>query len=419
MASPLSILHFSTADNMGGSGRSAYRIHTGLRELGQRSRMLVGQKVTSDPDVGTVYRGMTGRIGNFAADSITARLGMQYLLVPTSGRVRRHQWVEEADVIQLYNTHGGYFSHRLLPTLSKSSPIVWRLSDMWPMTGHCAYSGSCDRWESGCGRCPDLSGYPPMSIDTTALLWKLKNRLYSRSRITIVAPSSWIEEKAKNSPLLRRFDIRRIPNGLDLSIFRPIDRSVARDMLGVDPDFKIILFSAHGVDDNPRKGSAHLVDALNRLEAPNKSSLVLCGEGGRDWQDKIPLPVKALGYISDDRMMAVVYSCADVIVVPSMVENLPNSVLEAMACGIPAVAYDTGGMNDAVKHMKTGYLARHGDPADLANGIGRLLDNDELRKRLGSDAKELVVEKFEKMATARAFLDLYQEKCDSTCEVVA
>lgn len=411
MASPLSILHFSTADNAGGSGRSAYRIHTGLRQLGQRSRMLVGQKVTADSDVDTVYGSMAGKVSNFAADAATTRVGLQYLLVPSNFRVRSHPWTSEANVIQLYNTHGGYFSHRLLPRLSESRPIVWRLSDMWPMTGHCAYPGACDRWQTGCGKCPDLSSYPPLPVDTTAMLWKIKDRVYARSNITVVAPSSWIENMARRSPLLQRFDIRRIPNGLDLSIFRPMERSVARDILDIDRCRKVILFSAHGVDDNPRKGSADLIEALNRLPCSQDCVLLLCGEGGRDWHQKVDMPVKVLGYIADDRMMSIVYASADVIVLPSIVENLPNGVLEAMACGIPSVAYETGGMKDAVKHMETGYLARHADIDDFVRGISQLLGDDQLREDLGKRALKLIVRKFEKMQTARAFLDLYREKC--------
>ena len=411
MASPLSILHFSTADNIGGSGRSAYRIHTGLRDLGQQSRMLVGQKVTSDYDVETVHGSIVGKINNYAADAVTTRLGLQYLFLPSSRRIRRHRWVAEADVIQIYNTHGGYFSHRLLPSLSRMRPIVWRLSDMWPMTGHCAYPGDCDRWKTGCGKCPDLGGYPPLPIDTTALLWKIKNRLYARSNITLVAPSSWIEDMVRQSPLLQRFDVRRIPNGLDLSVFRPTERSIARDILDLDPRRKVILFSAHGVDDNPRKGSSDLIEALKRLPSSRDHMLLLCGEGGEQWHRKVDMPVKVLGYIADDRMMALIYSSADVIVLPSIVENLPNSVLEAMACGVPAVAYDTGGMKDAVRHMDTGYLARHADIVDFVRGISQLLNDDRLRERMGERAQRLVTKEFEKMRTAQSFLDLYQEKC--------
>jgi glycosyltransferase involved in cell wall biosynthesis len=239
----------------------------------------------------------------------------------------------------------------------------------------------------------------------------MKNRIYARSDITFVAPSSWIEDMVRQSPLLQRFDVRRIPNGLDLSIFRPQERSVARDVLDIDRRQKVILFAAHGVDNNPRKGSSQLVDALKRLPSSQDHMLLLCGEGGEEWHGKVDMPVKVLGYVADDRMMALVYSAADVIVLPSMVENLPNSLLEAMACRVPAVAYDTGGMKDAVRHMDTGYLARYADAADLAQGIVQLTKDDHLRHRMGERAQRLVTEEFEKTRVAKSFLNLYQEKC--------
>ena len=124
--------------------------------------------------------------------------------------------------MQLYNTHGSYFSHTALPLLSRLRPVVWRLSDMWAFTGHVAYSYDCERWRHGCGSCPYLGEYPALSRDTTAALWRWKNAVYKRSKLTIVAPSRWIERLASESPLLSRFPIVRIPNGIDLERFRRV-----------------------------------------------------------------------------------------------------------------------------------------------------------------------------------------------------
>src|SRR4051794_6328025 len=135
--------------------------------------MLVGTKASDDPDVDTVHGGGARRLADRVADEAGARLGLQYLWYPSMARVLRHPWLRDADVVQLYNTHGGYFSHRLLPTLAARAPVVWRLSDMWALTGHCAYAGPCERWREGCGACPDLAAYPPLPRDTTALLWRI------------------------------------------------------------------------------------------------------------------------------------------------------------------------------------------------------------------------------------------------------
>ena len=157
---PLSVVHVSTADNEGGSGRAAYRIHDGLRALGLRSRMVVGFKVTQDPDV-HLTRGRLGRHLDLRADRIQSHFGRQFQFVPSAMRFASHPWFGEADVIQLYNLHGGYFPFRQLSVLGAKAPLVWRLSDMWPLTGHCAYSGSCERWRTGCGACPDLATTSP------------------------------------------------------------------------------------------------------------------------------------------------------------------------------------------------------------------------------------------------------------------
>jgi glycosyltransferase involved in cell wall biosynthesis len=410
---PLSILHFSTADNEGGSGRAAYRIHSTLRELGHRSRMLVGIKVTHDPDVDTVFGGRLGRLKDRAAEEVTRRLGLQYQFVPSGRRVLRHPWLIQADVIQLFNTHGGYFSPRILPRLAQQAPIVWRLSDMWTVTGHCAYAGGCERWQTGCGHCPDIHSYPPVGIDRTAWLWRQKRRLYARSDITVVAPSSWTEAIARRSPLFEGCDIRRIPNGIDTQAFKPRDRTMARTMLDLDPESKLIVFVAHVLDNNPRKGASFLMQALPYLKGIPNAKLLLVGVGGDSWSEAGSLPIVRMGYVGDDRLLAAIYNSADVIVAPSVLENLPNTVLEAMACGVPAVAFDAGGMKDAVKHDESGVLVPMGDVEGLARGVRTLLTDDAMRARLARNAVSHIQTHFSKQGQGRSFEALYLELLDA------
>jgi glycosyltransferase involved in cell wall biosynthesis len=408
-AQPLSVVHFSRADNSGGSARAAYKIHTGLRALGLCSRMLVEQKVTFDRDVDTVHGGGIGRVKDRLAEEVTSRLGLQYQYVPSMSRVLGHPWVRAASVFQLYNVHGGYFSIRMLPRLAQIAPIVWRLSDMWPMTGHCAYSGRCERWRKGCGSCPDLATYPSLPFDTTGFLFRQKDRAYRRSDITVVAPSSWTERFARESPLLGRFPVRRISTGVDLEVFRPIDRAAARSLLGVPPGARAILFAAQELDDNPRKGASILIEALVRIGPAPDLVVLLVGIGGESWRERVPQPVKLLGYVNDDRLLAAAYSAADAVVAPSMLENLPNTVLEAIACGVPTVAFDTGGTGDAVRHMETGYLARSGDVSDLERGIRLVLHDEALRHRFGAAARRLAESEFGNDRQARRFAELYEE----------
>lgn len=405
----LKILHFSTADNEGGSARSAYRIHNGIRKFGISSRMLVGKKVTDDLDIALVAGSQFGRFFDLFMDRYNRWRGHQYLSVPSSARVPGHPWIRDANIIQLFNTHGGYFSHTILPELSKIAPIVWRLSDMWPMTPHAAYTYGCECYKKGPENCVcELSSYPGISRDTKKKLWAVKEKIYSESNITIVAPSSWIYKAARESILLSRFKVHKISNGIDLNVFYPRDRLKAREKFGIDPQAKVILFSAHGLDKNSRKGSEILIDMLNRLGPQSNVLLLLAGTGGDSFLENVPLPVLRLGYIADRNTMAFVYSAADFIVVPSIVENLPNNLLEAMACGTAAVAFDAGGMGDAVCHLETGYLARFGDRDDFVKGMSFLLKDDELRGQLGKKSHALAREQFDEKKEVESFIKLYE-----------
>lgn len=408
-ARALKVVHVSAADADGGSGRAAYRIHEGLRALGAESRMIVGLKGTQDPDV-VATRGRLGRRIDLHYDRLASRFGSQYAFVPSAPDFAAHPVFEGADVIQLYNLHGGYFPLRQLAALGAKAPLVWRLSDMWPLTGHCAYSGPCERWREGCGSCPDLVTYPGIGRDTTAAAWRRKQALYRECRLTFVAPSSWTEMLAKASPLAAGCKVARIPNGIDTQAFRAsaAQRAAARERLGIDANARTVLFVAHGLDGNPRKGGDHLIEALGRLAAMPRLTLLLVGVGGASWQARLALPARVLGYLRDNAALAEAYAAADLVAAPSIVENLPNTVLEAMACGTPAVAYDTGGMRDAVQHLGTGYLARHGDAADLAAGIELLLGDDALRERLGAASRACIEKEHTLELQARRFLDLYQ-----------
>lgn len=407
----LNVLHISTSDNLGGSGRAAYRIHTGLKALGVQSRMLVGTKVTNDPDVDLIARSNYLQTLDSWSNRLTGRLSYQYLFYPSSLTLLRRAWVRQADVVQLYNSHGGYFSHTVLPLLSRRRPVVWRLSDMWPMTGHCAYSFDCERWKTGCGSCPILSDTPELYRDTTALLWRIKDRVYARSALTIVAPSKWIRGLALESPLLNRFDVKLIPNGLDTEVFRPLPREEARAEFGIPASARVVLYSADSILDK-RKGAALIQEALERLATAAdsvKPMLIMVGRGAQQWIEELPFEVMRLDQVNSDSQLAALYSAADVFVLPTLAENLPNGVLESMACGTPAITFNVGGCPDAVRHMETGYLANYRDAEDLACGIKLILSDDDLRRRLGQRSREVVEVEFNIQLQAHRFRELYQQ----------
>lgn len=404
------VLHLSATDNEGGSGRSAYRIHNGLRDLGWQSRMLVGLQVTQDPDVETVHGGgRYTRVAGRWVDKVSRQFGMAYQWQIWGKHLQKHRWLNDVDIIQMFNLHGGYFPITLLPGMSQHAPLVWRLSDMWPMTGHCVYSGPCEKWKTGCGGCPKTDEYVELGIDTTAYLWQQKAKLYEKCDITVVAPSSWTERLAVESPLLGQFPVHRIPNGIDINIFQPVARDIACEAMGYDPKVRRILFVAHGLDNNPRKGGDVLMRAIHQLGHRSDVEIVLAGVGGESWlQAGLPIPVRLAGYIQDDHRMALLYSSADVIVTPSAMENLPNTLLEAMACGLPAVAANSGGFADAVHEGINGYLVDSGDDQTLALRIRMLIDDEGLRKRMGEASRQLIEREFSFSVQAERFSRLYE-----------
>ena len=406
----LSVLHISAWDNVGGAARAAYRLHTTLRRLGARSRMVVGWKATDDEDVSVIRDRRALWMLDRLCDKLSERLSLQYCFYPSSMSLPRWPWVREAEVIQICNTHGGYFSHLALPALSRMRPVVWRLDDMWPMTGHCIYSFECARWKTGCGSCPIVSDYPSLRRDRTALLWRIKRRVYRRAPMTLVTPSRWMAGLARESPLLDQFPVEVIPNGLDLQVFRPLPKRSAREVLGLDPDKRLVLFGAHVASDR-RKGAGLLADALARLAHPSRSDveLLTIGRGSPDLDASIPMPVRHLGPLQDDALLAAAYSAADVYLLPTLADNLPNTLIESMACGTPVVSFDVGGVAEAVRHLETGYLARERDVEDFAGGLALLLDDPALRASMGRRGREVAEREYSLELQAQRFLGVYRQ----------
>lgn len=408
--SNLSVLHISTADNLGGSGRSAYKIHRGLRKIGIDSKMLVGIQVTSDSNVERISKGWM-MVADMIVRTITDKIGLQYIIFPSSLALVSHPWFKSADVIQLYNTHGNYFSHSILPLISKRKKIVWRLSDMWPVTGHCAYSGDCDLWLNGCKNCPNPNSYPPINSNSSSLLWKWKKYLYRHSDIHIVTPSSWSRMVAEKSPLFGSFKITNIANGVDTEIFKPLSKKWCRKILNIPIDKTVVLFMAHVIKDNPRKGGEFFINAINKMMEKGKDNLMamLVGEGAEEWGYELKCPVWRRGLIDCDELLSIVYNSADILLHPAVVENLPNSIIEAMACGIPSVAFDTGGVADVVKHMETGYLATYKAVEALIQGIKLLHDNPDIRLKMSQRCREIAKSEFSVELQTQNFINLYRE----------
>jgi glycosyltransferase involved in cell wall biosynthesis len=400
------IVHFAYVDTEGGSGRSAYRLHQGLNRSGYDSRMLVAQKSSTDPQVG-VIGGQLSKFADRVALKLNAWLGGQDLYIPSSRLIHRHPWIKKADLVQIFNTWGGYLSFTALPRLSQDRPVVWRLSDQWLFTGHCVYDHGCPRWQTGCGQCPQVSGERALRWDTSAYLWRVKQRVYQHSRLVIVAPSRWMLDLAQQSPLIGHFPIHHIPNGVDTQTYAPQPKAAVRARFGIPPDAQVILFASHQLGAG-RKGGHLLNEALLHLPDLPQPYLLLLGENTTHPLEKVGAwTVRYAGYLREEADLAAAYNAADIMALPTLADNLPNTALESLACGVPVVAFKVGGVVDAVRHGETGYLAAPQDVANLAEGFRLLLFDPTRYRQLSQRCRAIAEAEYTQERELNAFLALY------------
>lgn len=398
----LNVLHISESDARGGAARTAYAIHRGLTSSGHISRMLVGRKGTRGDDIRRIKRNRAWRALDRSAGTVFDALSLQYAFYPSSLAVARDPWFRAADVVQLHNLHGSYFSFTALPALSRRRPLVWLLHDQWAMTGHVAYSLDCERWRTGCGSCPYLGQYPRLSRDTTALLWRLKRAVYARSRLTLVVPSRWLLELVQASPLLAGIPTQLIPNGVDTALFAPGPADAARARLGLPLDRRIVFFAADDLEER-RKGLDLLVAALRLLD---ESPLLLLAGGGRAPEE---VETRSLGAVSDEAVLADAYRAADVFAVPTLADVLARTAQESIACGTPCLSFDRGGVTEVVRHLETGYQVAFGDIEALAQGFRTLLGDSELLARLSRRCRRVAEEEYGVDRQVRRYVELYEE----------
>jgi len=410
-------LLINTYDTLGGAAIASCRLLNGLNRNGIQARMLVQEKMGENPNVITLPR---GRFRN-ALVGLRTVIDQQPLrsvyperrLVPYSlnwlpGRYGHTLRTLAPEVVNLHWINAGFLS---LGTIGRiPGPVVWTLHDMWPFTGICHYSDGCLKFRDACGACPLLGSDRLLDLSRWNLRRKRKN--LSKLELTIAAPSRWIADQARRSRLFGHLPITVIPNGIDLDVFRPMPRTIARDLLHITGDKKILLFGgAHALKDR-RKGAYFLSRALEVLKEKTPQApwqVVVFGTEVPESTLPFHYETRYLGYIQDERLMAQVYAAADIYVTPPTQENLANTVMEALACGTPVVTFDVGGMNEMVSHKNNGYLARSQDVKDLALGIQWTLDSDKRLKRLSKEARDSAVRKFDIIDSARNYHLLYEQ----------
>jgi glycosyltransferase involved in cell wall biosynthesis len=410
----LNVLHINTWGGIGGAFIASDRLHRSLLKANINSVYAYGRALNgSDSDLKghNVYHAL-GQRANLAEITITKafrKVGLNDITRLSTFKLSKKQFFQTASVLNFHNLHSDYFSYLALPALTAAKPSVWTLHDMWGLTGHCAYSYDCSRWQSGCGQCPALAEEPAVQRDATRLEWKLKNWVYHRSRLKIVTLSHWMTKQVRQG-LLKQFDIHHIPNGIDTQLYQPLDPQQCRTILGIPPGKRVLMFGAQSLT-NARKGGDLLLEALRELPSSLKAETVLLTLGtGADQQLKtLGMETIPLGYVSSDRLKAMAYSAADLFVFPSRADNLPLVLQESMACGTPMVSFRVGGIPDLVRPGITGLLAEPGDAHNLREKLIQLLEAPNQREEMRKYCREITLQEYSSELQCKRYIALYQQ----------
>ncbi|HEU0046046.1 MAG TPA: glycosyltransferase family 4 protein [Nitrososphaera sp.] len=411
----MKILHLSTFDVTGGAARSAYRIHSGLRRLGYDSQMFVAGRKSHDPTVTVFARSkrVLPRLERALRRRRIKRPMARYPALRSNSYeiFTDNRTIYGSDVVTQLPACGVIHLHWIANFIDYSSffgavnkPMVWTLHDMNPFTGGCHYDNGCGKWRNGCGGCPQLAS--DKHNDLSRQIWRRKEKIFKqieKDQLHIVVPSEWMAREVKHSPILGQFPVTIIPYGLDLDCFASRDRTVSRNVLGVPLEARVMLLLGDSLK-NKRKGFGLLSEILIGLK--DVPRLVVISVGGDHLPLEVNVPHVHLGFIESERILSLVYSAADVFVVPSLQDNLPNTVLESLACGTPVVGFDVGGIPELVRPEVTGTLVPRGDIKALCGAIKNLFENPSMRVAMSANCRNIAQE-YSLESCARRYVELY------------
>ncbi len=406
----MKVLHIAGGVLSGGAARGTYWLHQGLLNLGIESRMIIQKTSGSDPFVEPVVKNIRGtvlRLFRVFLDMLPVLLYRKrkdvFFSTGMSGfDIRKTAVYKEADIIHLHWINNGMINIKLLKKIDKH--IVWTMRDMWPFTGGCHIAMDCKSYEICCGRCPHLNS--KNRYDLSWYVLKRKKRYFPKN-MKIVAMSQWQAECARSSDVFREFDIRVIQNNINTEDFFIVDSNVARSMLGLPRERKIVLVSALASEEMKHQGFNKLQDACCYLE--KDYLFVFFGRIDRGLLNSMNMEYETLGYLNDNISLRLAYSAADVFLAPYIQTAFGKTLAEAMACGTPVVAFDATGPRDIVDHKINGYLAKPFEPEDLANGIKWVLEDEPRRKVLAQRAREKAEQEFASEKAAGRYVQLYDE----------
>lgn len=413
------VLIVNTSEKTGGAAVAANRLMDALNNNGVKAKMLVRDKITEDITVASLphspllqWRFLWERWCIFWHLHFSKHHLWEIDTASVGNDITKLREFQEADVIHLSWINQGMLSLKMIRKIIKSGkPIVWTMHDLWPATGICHYARGCNRYCSSCGMCP-LLPHKGSKNDLSAKIFRRKKAVYHDGNIHFVACSKWLEKQAKRSALFMGQRITNVPNPIDTHVFCKQDQQEARLAVELPADKRLILFVSQRVTDE-RKGMAYFVDAIARLvaahpEMKDNTAVAILGGHSEEVASRLALPAYPLGYMSDERKIVQVYNAVDAFVLPSLEDNLPNTIMEAMACGVPCVGFRVGGIPEMIDHQRNGYVAAYRDVDDLMLGIHWVLDEAD-KQTLARECIYKVSHNYSQHAVALRYIEIYNE----------
>lgn len=417
------VLIINTSERLGGAAVAASRLMEALKNNGIKAKMLVRDKQTDQISVieldktwRNIWRFVWERVVIWKANRFKKNNLFSVDIANTGTDITSLPEFKQADIIHLHWINQGMLSLGDLKKILKSGKaIVWTMHDMWPFTGICHYAGECERYAEHCHHCPMIYKNGGKK-DLSYRIFNKKEKLYNSARITFVACSRWLESMAKKSALLKGQVITNIPNAININLFRPRDKAEARTKLQLPPDKKLLLFGSVKITDK-RKGLIYLVDACKLLnekypEMKDSVGVVVFGQQSSQLEKMLPFPVYAMNYVSSEKEIVDIYNAVDLFVTPSLEDNLPNTIMEAMACGIPCIGFNVGGIPQMIDHLHNGYVARYKSAEDLANGIYWALSESGYAS-LSEEACRKVASNYSESIVAKKYINIYNKAVKS------
>lgn len=409
------VLIINTSERVGGAAIAANRLMEALKRNGVRTKMLVRDKQTDRLTVVTVGRRWTQplnflweRLCIFIANRFSRKNLFQMDIANAGTDITRLPVFLEADVIHLHWINQGFLSlNNIDRIIHAGKPVVITMHDQWYFTGICHYSGNCQKYKELCHHCELMNG--TLLGDMAQRTFLRKADIYRDAHLTFVGCSQWMAELAKTSKLTQGHRVVSIPNAIDTELFHPQDKAQARAAFNLPTDKRLLLFGCQRITDE-RKGFRFLVEALQVIHQQHPQlaqdiQLVVVGGQADSIRQQVPFDLLPISYVSEPEKMVQLYNAVDVYVTPSLQDNLPNTIMEALACGTPCVGFNVGGIPEMIDHQQNGYVATYRNAQDFADGIVWTLRADQ--EALSRQARNKVMVTYSESAVARQYMEIY------------